>query len=74
MTNVTVNKVSTLAGYNSNYGDTVSLTNVKVSGGGHVCRAFQGRNDGKEPTAIRYRWKLVVQSAHAFANKLLKYC
>ena len=55
MTNVTVNKVSTLAGYNSNYGDTVTLKNVKVSGGGHVCRAFQGRNDGKEPTAIGYK-------------------
>ena len=46
---------SDLAGYNSNYGDTVTLKNVKVSGGGHVCRAFQGRNDGKEPTAIGYK-------------------
>ena len=54
MTNVTANKVGTLAGYNSNYGDTVTLKNVKVTSG-HVCRAFQGRNDGKEPTAIRYR-------------------
>ena len=55
MTNVEVNKVGTLAGYNSNFGDTVTLKNVKVSGGGHVCRAFQGRNDGKEPTALGYR-------------------
>ena len=55
LTNVEVYKVSTLAGYNSNYGDTVTLKNVKVSGGGHVCRAFQGRNDGKEPTAIGYQ-------------------
>ena len=55
ITNVEVNKVGTLAGYNSNFGDTVTLKNVKVSGGGHVCRAFQGRNDGKEPTAIGYR-------------------
>ena len=54
MTNVSVNKVGTLAGYNSNYGDTVTLTNVKITNG-HVCRAFQGRNDGKEPTAIGYQ-------------------
>jgi len=54
MTNVTANKVGTLAGYNSNFGDTVTLKNVKVSGG-HVCRSFTGRNDGKEPTAIGYR-------------------
>ena len=40
LTNVEVYKVSTLAGYNSNYGDTVTLKNEKVSGGGHVCRAF----------------------------------
>ena len=71
MTNVTVNKVGTLAGYNSNYGDTVTLKNVKVSGGGHVCRAFQGRNDGKEPTALDINVK-VPQSAHAFANKRFK--
>ena len=55
LTNVEVYKVSTLAGYNSNYGDTVTLKNVKVTGGGHVCRAFKGRNDGKEPTAIGYQ-------------------
>jgi len=54
MTNVTANKVGALAGYNPNFGDTVTLKNVKVNGG-HVCRAFQGRNDGKEPTAIGYR-------------------
>ena len=54
MTNVTAYKVGTLAGYNSNYGDTVTLTNVKVTSG-HVCRAFQGRNDGKEPTALGYQ-------------------
>ena len=54
LTNVEVYKVSTLAGYNSNFGDTITLTNVKVTGG-HVCRAFNGRKDGKEPTAVGYR-------------------
>ncbi len=54
MTNVTAKSVGTLAGYNSNYGDTVTLKNVKVTSG-HVCRAFKGRSDGKEPTAIGYR-------------------
>ena len=54
MTNVTAVKVGALAGYNPNFGDTVTLKKVTVKGG-HVCRAFQGRNDGKEPTAIGYR-------------------
>ena len=54
MTNVNANKVGALAGYNPNFGDTVTLNKVRVTGG-HVCRAFQGRNDGKEPTAIGYR-------------------
>ena len=35
-----VNKVSTLAIYNPNYRDNVTLKNVKVNGDGHVCRAF----------------------------------
>jgi len=54
MNNVTVKNVGTVAGYNRNYGDTVTLTNISVTGG-HVCRAFQGRNDGKEPTALGYQ-------------------
>lgn len=54
LTNVTAKNVEVLAGYNSNYGDTVILHNVK-STGGHICRAFEGRNDGKEPIAIGYQ-------------------
>jgi len=38
-----------------NGSDKIIQTNVKVSGGGHVCRAFQGRKDGKEPTALGYK-------------------
>ena len=54
MNGVTANKVGCLAGYNPNFGDTITLTNVKVTGG-HVCRAFNGRKDGKEPTAVGYK-------------------
>ena len=54
ISNTTANKVGTLAGFNANYGDTVTLTNVKVTNG-HVCRAFEGRNDGKEPKDLGYR-------------------
>ena len=53
MNNVTTKNVGTVAGYNSNFGDTVTLKSVSVTGG-HVCRAFQGRNDGKEPSALGY--------------------
>jgi len=54
MTNVTSARVGALAGYNPNYGDVVTLKDVKVIGGGHACRAFQGRDDGKESTPLRY--------------------
>ena len=54
MTNVTVKNVGTVAGYNSNFGDSVTLNNISVTGG-HVCRSFQGRNDGKEPTSLGYQ-------------------
>ena len=54
MNNVTVKNACTVAGYNSNFGDTVTLTNISVNGG-HVCRAFQGRKAGKEPTALGYQ-------------------
>ena len=54
MDNVALKNVSIAAELNSNFGDTVTLNNVKV-GGGHVCRAFKGRNDGKEPTALGYK-------------------
>ena len=51
MTNVTAYNVETLAGYNSNYRNSVRLTNVEFSGK-HVCRIFEGRNDGKESRAL----------------------
>ena len=53
---IIVNKVSTLAGYNPKYGgDIAILKNVEVNSG-HACRAFQGRNDNKEPTSF---WMLI---------------
>jgi len=53
LSNVTAKNVKAVAGYNHNYGDKVIINNLNSSGG-HVCRAFQGRNDGKEPTAVGY--------------------
>ena len=54
MTDVSAKMVAAIAVYNSNFGDTVTLNNVTIRGG-HVCRAYQGRNDGIEPTALGYK-------------------
>ena len=58
LTNITTKDIMVLAGYNQNFGDTVTLKNVYTTNG-HACRAFNGRNDGKEPTAIFYRCDIV---------------
>ena len=55
ITLIIANKVSPLAGYNPIYGDIAILKNVKINGGGHVSRAFQERNDGKELTGVGNR-------------------
>ena len=52
--NITAKNVETLAEYNSNFEDNVILKNIKLTRVSHACRAFQGRNDGKEPTALEY--------------------
>ena len=59
MNHITANKEGCLAGYYPNFRDSITLTNVKVTGG-YVCRAFNGRKDGKEPTAVEYRAILVL--------------
>ncbi|WP_229859092.1 pectate lyase [Streptomyces poonensis] len=45
-----------LAGINSNYGDTATLSNVTVVGDDDrditICERFQGNDDGDEPTAL----------------------
>jgi len=48
---VTASNVEILAGYNVNYGDVVRLYDVEFLGG-HICKKFEGRNDGKEATAL----------------------
>jgi hypothetical protein len=46
----------TLVGANSNLGDRVTVSNVKISGKGaakvHTCDLFKGNNTGKEPTKV----------------------
>jgi pectate lyase len=42
-----------LVGINSNYGDTATLTNITLCGGGAtVCQKFTGNNTGAEPTSV----------------------
>jgi len=51
--NITASNVETLVGYNVNYGDSVRIYDIKFLGG-HVCKKLEGRNDGKEGTALGY--------------------
>ncbi|MFT3734605.1 MAG: pectate lyase [Rhodocyclaceae bacterium] len=62
MNNVTINgtvKVG-IAGINSNYGDTATITNLKIkgykSGSPKVCIEYKGNNSGAEPTEIGEKW------------------
>ena len=50
---VTAKSVKTLVGINTNYGDTATLTNITLCGGGTtICQKFTGNNTGAEPTSI----------------------
>jgi len=51
MTNVTALNVETLAGYNANFYDIVTLENIQFTGK-HVCRIYEGRFDDKEAKAL----------------------
>ena len=54
LTNVTAIRTSLLAGYNTNYGDIVTIQNTTNASGGSICKKFEGRNDGKEARALGY--------------------
>ncbi|KAM0708993.1 hypothetical protein Q7P35_003029 [Cladosporium inversicolor] len=41
-----------LAGINSNYGDTATITNTCATGTKKICESFQGNNNGKEPKSL----------------------
>ena len=49
-----------VAGINSNYGDTATITNLKIkgykSGSPKVCIEYKGNNSGAEPTEIGEKW------------------
>uniref|UniRef100_A0A1I7SIQ8 pectate lyase n=3 Tax=Bursaphelenchus xylophilus TaxID=6326 RepID=A0A1I7SIQ8_BURXY len=54
MDGVTVSgKMKVLAGVNGNYGDTATLTNVKIPAGGVACENFKGvNNNSVEPVGV----------------------
>ncbi|KAL9106881.1 MAG: hypothetical protein Q9227_008129 [Pyrenula ochraceoflavens] len=50
MDDISATEGSELAGINSNYGDTATLTNIKVSGVDDICVTYTGNDTGDEPT------------------------
>ena len=54
MTNVTALNVETLAGYNSNFLDIVTLQNIRFTGK-HVCKIIEGRDDGEKARVLGYK-------------------
>lgn len=49
MNDITASSGSVIAGVNSNYGDTATLTNIKVSAVEDICVTYTGNNSGAEP-------------------------
>lgn len=47
--NVTAQNGSTLAGINTNYGDTATFSNIVVYGNITICQRYTGNNTGAEP-------------------------
>lgn len=51
---------SAVAGINRNYGDTATITNLKIksykSGSPKVCVEYTGNNTGAEPTSLGEKW------------------
>jgi len=56
MTNVTALNVETLARYNSNFRDVVTLQNIQFTSK-HVCKMIEGRKDGKEARVVGYKFQ-----------------
>lgn len=50
--NVKASNGKLLAGINSNYGDTATITGTCATSVKKVCTEFKGNNSGKEPTEI----------------------
>lgn len=50
--NVKASSGKLLAGINSNYGDTATITGTCATSVKKICTEFKGNNSGKEPTEI----------------------
>ncbi|KAI1484609.1 pectate lyase [Biscogniauxia mediterranea] len=50
LTDITASSGSVLCGINSNYGDTCTLSSIKVSGVDDICVTYTGNSNGDEPT------------------------
>ena len=70
--NVLLDKVNTVAGINTNWGDTATLRNINIrnSSGVHLCSAYQGVPKGSEPT---YLGDQVNTANCKFTNSDIKY-
>lgn len=49
---VTATNGDLLAGINSNYGDTATISNTEATGVDEICEQFEGNDTGDEPTSI----------------------
>ncbi|GAA3447773.1 pectate lyase [Planomonospora venezuelensis] len=54
--NVLVSDVDMVAGINSNWGDTATITRLVVDGGATVCGKYKGVSKGSEPSYIGEGW------------------
>lgn len=50
MDGITATDGDMLAGINSNYGDSATITNSQATGVDDICVTFTGTDDGSEPT------------------------
>lgn len=51
MDGITASSGKLLAGINSNYGDSATLTNIAVTDVDEICETFTGNSNGDEPTS-----------------------
>lgn len=49
---VTASNGDLLAGINSNYGDSATISDTTASGVEEICEQFEGNESGDEPTSV----------------------
>lgn len=52
ITGVTATNGDLLAGINSNYGDSATISSTDASGVSEICEQFEGNDTGDEPTSV----------------------